>query len=398
MKKRINSVLVFFLFISCASISKPGKIDPAPEGVTLQLDNVGINIYGYMPPEGGEIEAAVLYYPSNHNYALSFTYREFVYLQHFNAEIRDMFTHSFESFLNDKERGTLEAKGAKARQFYGKSGGYTEFESPGFYGTFISKPVMEFGYLYHNNGEYFSVTQGEADLEGYPPKGRAVSPKIPVYFRDDEAEKLADLFNLDPSPIVCFGDNVTSGYAAVRRGIVDKSRSYPAYLQEKIKVPVINSGGGWETTVRALRRLDQDVLAYEPQIVLLLFGANDLTEKIPLEETQKNLEEMINRINNGKREIFLIKFYSDMDRLYSIMWDWEQSREERQDFINALEEMYAALSRMDHVKLITDAWTGVWGENMSSDYNNPVAAGNEIMADNIFSALKPLLEERNAVK
>ncbi|MCL1966498.1 MAG: GDSL-type esterase/lipase family protein [Fibromonadales bacterium] len=71
---------------------------------------------------------------------------------------------------------------------------------------------------------------------------------------DDEPEKRAN--------IVCFGNSLTEGWGAgTGRSPVDKNKSYPHYLSEKVKVPVINLGVSGETTADAVERIG-DVLAY----------------------------------------------------------------------------------------------------------------------------------------
>ena len=398
MKKFLLIIITTLIFVSC--VSSPSSERSEPVGDPITLDTVRINIQENTPSNGREIKVEVLFFPENKMYALRFPYQDYINVQYLNTEFTEMLIQSFARFTDDQNKGTLK-EGLKSLRAYGMITGIALYEYPRYYGSFKSRPVFEFGYLYNNNQAFFSVVQEEADIEGIPDNamnGMFKSVRLPVFFSNEEVQKLVDILSLDPSPVVCFGDNVTSGYAATRKGIADRERSYPAYLQEKIKVPVVNAGGGWETTEKALQRLDQDVLSYDPQIVIVFLGANDFAQRVPLAEIQQNLEEMISRLNNGKRDIFIVKFYSDTERLYSIMWDWKISNEEKRDNVNEMEKMYAELSRLDGCTIITDAWQGVWGENMSTDYNNPVAAGNEIMADNILNDLRPVLIKRHILK
>jgi len=73
--------------------------------------------------------------------------------------------------------------------------------------------------------------------------------------------------------IVCFGDSLTFGLNAVN--------NYPQILEEEIelvfgntRVEFINLGVPGETTWEALARI-QDVLEVNPDLVLLMYGAND---------------------------------------------------------------------------------------------------------------------------
>jgi lysophospholipase L1-like esterase len=47
-------------------------------------------------------------------------------------------------------------------------------------------------------------------------------------------------------------------------------------LQEKLNIPIINSGICGDTTAGMLARLDRDVLAYKPSHVIIMGGTNDI--------------------------------------------------------------------------------------------------------------------------
>src|SRR5689334_6298497 len=73
--------------------------------------------------------------------------------------------------------------------------------------------------------------------------------------------------------IVCFGDSLTAGFG------VDPGKSYPEDLQQELDrrgyhYRVVNLGISGDTTQDGLARLPL-VLAENPQIVVLEFGAND---------------------------------------------------------------------------------------------------------------------------
>jgi acyl-CoA thioesterase-1 len=55
------------------------------------------------------------------------------------------------------------------------------------------------------------------------------------------------------STVVCFGDSLTFGHGS---DIIDDS--FPMVLQEKIKIPVINSGVNDDTTADGLTRIQKE--------------------------------------------------------------------------------------------------------------------------------------------
>jgi lysophospholipase L1-like esterase len=73
------------------------------------------------------------------------------------------------------------------------------------------------------------------------------------------------------STIVCFGDSITYGH-----GADSIETSFPMILQKRINIPVINSGVNKDTTADGVKRIQKDVLDYNPVIVLIHFGGNDL--------------------------------------------------------------------------------------------------------------------------
>ena len=188
--------------------------------------------------------------------------------------------------------------------------------------------------------------------------------------------------------LVCLGDSLTAGYGATTAFEEDKSKSYPAYLQKKANISVINAGVSGDTTAQALARVDSDVLSEDPKIVIILLGANDFFQNIPILTTQNNLQDIINKVDNGNRKIYLAKFYTDaMAALISIL-DLSGTFTQYNDMFTTLE------ASSNNIEIIEDIWTGVWRVHMS-DFIHPNAKGYEIMADNIYNVVQPYLQTLN---
>jgi acyl-CoA thioesterase-1 len=203
----------------------------------------------------------------------------------------------------------------------------------------------------------------------------------------------------DNEPVlVCFGDSLTAGYGATVPKVDDKSKSYPAYLQKKVTIPVINAGVSGNKTAQALSRVD-DVLVHKPQIVIILLGANDLFEAVNFMDTAENLRNIIDTIDDGNRRIYLAKFYTN-----EVAFDIAESflggsvtEAEIQGLIDIYDAIFDDLTSPANVALIEDIWEGVWGVHMSDEVH-PDAAGYEIMADNIFNAIESCLRTYGFLK
>ncbi|MEO6875684.1 MAG: GDSL-type esterase/lipase family protein [Opitutaceae bacterium] len=107
--------------------------------------------------------------------------------------------------------------------------------------------------------------------------------------------------------IVCFGDSITGVYyhTGDRRAWCDLlglalQRRFPA-----ARIEMLNAGISGQTTGDALPRLETDVLAPRPDLVVLMFGMNDAAKLAP-ETYRANLREFTSRIRaRGAELIFM---------------------------------------------------------------------------------------------
>jgi len=202
-------------------------------------------------------------------------------------------------------------------------------------------------------------------------------------------------------PMVCLGDSLTAGYGASKPSEVDKSNSYPAFLEKKVTLNVINAGISGDTASGGLARVDKDVLANDPQVVIILLGANDFLKFKPatVSETKINLQAIIDKVKSEDRKIYLASFIGDAA--------WETSYLQTfpaiitPDIIALLasyKKIYAELwSENPSLGQISNIWKGI-GKDQMSDPIHPNAEGYGIMADNIFSVIKPYFTENNLLK
>ena len=197
--------------------------------------------------------------------------------------------------------------------------------------------------------------------------------------------------------LVCFGDSLTAGTSATTPYQVDKSRSYPAFLQKKVNMKVENLGDSGDTTVAARDRINT-VIDKNPRIVIIEFGANDCFSRIPVAETMENLDAIITILNDGNRKLYLAKFYNDTVVQYlkslpdlPIIGGFKELANKKDEY----DLMFSALESKHHgIELIEDIWADVWGIHMG-DPIHPNAEGYEIMAEHYYNALFPYLLEND---
>ena len=100
--------------------------------------------------------------------------------------------------------------------------------------------------------------------------------------------------------LIAFGDSLTEGYR------VDPGEGWPEQLSAIIGRPILNRGVSGNTTGDALERLERDVLAQEPRIVLVCLGGNDMLRRLPPEQQFENLRTIVRRIQGRGALVVLI--------------------------------------------------------------------------------------------
>ncbi len=169
--------------------------------------------------------------------------------------------------------------------------------------------------------------------------------------------------------VVCFGDSLTQGFGAGPRS------SYPAYLSQMMSVPVVNSGIEGDTSEGALKRIYPDVLDRDPLLVVVEFGANDFLTKIPLADTRRNIESIILQCQKQGAIVALI----DISNAH---------------LMSEYGPMLRQLSRIHKTIYIPNLLNGIFDNaSMKSDYFHPNANGYRIIAQRVYRAILPYLNQ-----
>ncbi|MCF7917866.1 arylesterase [Candidatus Gracilibacteria bacterium] len=180
--------------------------------------------------------------------------------------------------------------------------------------------------------------------------------------------------------IVVFGDSLTAGHG------VEEQQNYPALLQFRLNQEgyphynVLNFGIDGDTTKDGLERTET-LFEHQPEIVIVALGANDAFQRVPLEETRKNLKKILEKIQNHKAKIILAGIVPPPTRGFS--------------YIGAFEEMYKELAREFDAVLMPSLLSGVMlrSEYNLSDNIHPNPAGYRIITDNLWSYVHILLRK-----
>ncbi|MGY5847252.1 arylesterase [Salegentibacter sp. HM20] len=176
--------------------------------------------------------------------------------------------------------------------------------------------------------------------------------------------------------IVFFGTSLTAALG------LDPEEAYTAHIQQKIdslglNYEVVNAGLSGETTASGLNRLDW-VLNQQVDVFVLELGANDGLRGVPIEETRKNLQEIIDRVENNNPGVQII--------LAGMQIPPNMGEEYTREF----REMFPELARENDLVLIPFLLEGVAGDpNLNQqDGIHPTAEGQKIMAETVWEVLE----------
>lgn len=181
--------------------------------------------------------------------------------------------------------------------------------------------------------------------------------------------------------ILVFGDSLTAGY-----GLDDVNDAFPGIIQTKIDslsldYTVVNSGVSGETTAGGKNRI-QWVLNQKVDIFILELGANDGLRGVPLTETRKNLQAIIDAAlaKNTDTKIILAGMQLPPNM--------------GQDYITEFKTIFPELAEKNKLYLIPFLLENVGGipELNQSDGIHPTAEGHQILANNVWEVLEPIIK------
>jgi lysophospholipase L1-like esterase len=190
--------------------------------------------------------------------------------------------------------------------------------------------------------------------------------------------------------IVCFGDSITRG-------------GYPQRLAARLgDVDVTNAGVNGNTTRMALRRLQKDVLEKRPDVVVIFFGTNDcrLAEPkvhVPLDEYRANLQRMIDQVTGKGARVVLctpppIDATAYFTRHARAPFDAAGGLEKvlagyRQVVLEVGEKNKVPVVDLNQTLAKDLSWR-------SADGVHPTEKGNDVIAEQVERAVRPLLGEK----
>jgi len=181
----------------------------------------------------------------------------------------------------------------------------------------------------------------------------------------------------EEAPVVLFfGTSLTAGLG------LDTAEAYPDLIQQKMDslgmdYSVVNAGLSGETTASGLNRLDW-VFKQNVDILVLELGANDGLRGVSLDETRKNLEQIINTAREKNPDVKII------------LAGMQIPPNMGEEYTSEFRSLFPDLAKEYHLDLIPFLLEGVAGdpELNQQDGIHPTAEGQQILANNVWKVLK----------
>src|SRR5688572_21782883 len=184
-----------------------------------------------------------------------------------------------------------------------------------------------------------------------------------------------------PGSVILFaGTSLTAGYG------LDPDSAYPQQVQRLIdadglQFQVVNAGVSGETSSGLLRRL-QWLMRESFEVIVVETGANDGLRGIPVTTMEQNIQRIIDGVRAARpsAQIMLAQMEAppNLGRAYTA----------------GFRNVFPALARKNGVTLMPFLLEGVAGVRQlnQGDGIHPNEEGEAIVAENVWRALKPLLQ------
>jgi acyl-CoA thioesterase I len=182
--------------------------------------------------------------------------------------------------------------------------------------------------------------------------------------------------------IVFLGDSLTAGYG------LPVEQSYPSLIAEKIRAAhlpyeAVNAGLSGDTSAGGLRRLDW-LLQNKIDLLVIALGANDGLRGLSPKELEANLQAIIDKTKAKNPAAQIVVAGMQMPPNLGA------------DYAEQFQRVFAEVAKKNNAVLIPFLLANVGGhrELNQSDSIHPTAAGQKIIAETVWQALKPMLQRK----
>jgi acyl-CoA thioesterase-1 len=181
--------------------------------------------------------------------------------------------------------------------------------------------------------------------------------------------------------ILVFGDSLSDGF------MLKRSEAYPALLAKKLHAAglnfqVTNASAAGGTTEGGLERLPPH-LKRKIDIFILELGINDAFRGLSVDQIQNNLQQIIDKVKARNPDVRVVIAAIQLPNYAA------------DDYVAAFGKMFGDLASRNNAALVPYLLQGVAGDPSLNlpDGIHPSAAGQKILAENVWRVLEPIARE-----
>jgi acyl-CoA thioesterase I len=186
----------------------------------------------------------------------------------------------------------------------------------------------------------------------------------------------------DMKRILVLGDSLSGGFG------LKPSEAYPALLANKLRAAglnfqVTNASQTGGTTDGGLERLPRH-LKGKIDIFILELGINDAFRGVPVDQIQNNLQQIIDKVKARNPDVRLVIAGMAASKVVGA-----------DDYVFAFGKLFAELATRNGALLVPYLLEGVAGDPSLNlpDGIHPNAAGQRVLAENVWRMLEPIARE-----
>lgn len=182
--------------------------------------------------------------------------------------------------------------------------------------------------------------------------------------------------------ILVLGDSLSAGFG------LSSGQAWPALITERMRnasltnFEITNASQSGGTTAGGLQRLPPH-LKRKVDIFVLELGINDAFRGVPIAQVETNLQTIIDRVKQRNPNVRVIIAGMELPNF------------NEDSYVFAFGQIYADLAAKNRATLIPYFLQGVGGDpNLNQpDHIHPNAAGQKVLAENVWRVLEPIARE-----
>jgi acyl-CoA thioesterase I len=188
----------------------------------------------------------------------------------------------------------------------------------------------------------------------------------------------------DMKRILVLGDSLSGGFG------LKPSEAYPALLANKLRAAglnfqVTNASQTGGTTDGGLERVPGH-LKRKIDIFILALGINDAFRGVPVDQIQNSLQQIIDKVKARNPDVQVVIAGMQLPNYAD------------DDYVSAFGKIFTELAAKNRAMLVPYLLDGVAGDPSLNlpDGIHPNAAGQKVLADNVWRVLEPVARETAA--